>query len=139
MIPEEKTAVIVLANSDDVDTDAIAAAALRLFGPELASPPAAAKVSQAPGEWGLYVGKYRSAWDDNEILVLDGALELIFPLQDDLKATMLRLVPIGKDRFRTEGPLEELNGETVIFEPDSSGRTRRYRIGGTWFERRNEH
>jgi CubicO group peptidase (beta-lactamase class C family) len=130
--PADKTAVIALTNADDGDpgmyaerafqwvADAILEA-VKLDEPEISAPPLT---------WQRYVGKYRNAWGDSQILILNGQLVSIDPSQSDPSAAVTKLIPVAEHTFRMEtGNGFGNQGELVVFELDDAGEVQRVKTG----------
>jgi D-alanyl-D-alanine carboxypeptidase len=135
--PADKMAVIVLANSDDADTDLIASEAFKLLSPGFTLKYLGSLTVSTADRPEQFIGQYGSPWADTEILLIDGALRLIFPRNPDPSGTMLTLIPMGRGRFRAETDLEDYNGETVTFEFGPNGLATRFNLTATWFQRRS--
>jgi hypothetical protein len=63
----------------------------------LAATPA---VTQPDPAWSNIMGAYRGPWDDKEIAVVNGELVMMDPRADDPKGSLLKLTPIGKNKFK---------------------------------------
>lgn len=128
--PADKVAVIVLINADDGEPMLFSEKAFQWVAPAIVkatAPPAAATADPA---WQTYVGKYRNAWGDVEVLVLDGALVMLPPQALDPLWFLSRLVPDGAHRFRiAEKAGFGANGELAVFELDAAGRVARLKVG----------
>lgn len=134
--PEEKLGVIVLTNSDDGNPGFYVNQIFTALAPALkkAVPPAATLV-QADPEWNKYVGKYRSPWGDNEVLIVNGALVLIDPTADNPLDTMVRLVAQGRNRFKITTENQNYGGavgEIVTFELGANGEVLRMKTGESY-------
>ena len=139
--PEEKIAVIVLANSDDADTPLYTDQAFELVGPALRRAVAAAATAPArqaepvDPEWQQYVGKYSDPWTDYEVLILNQELVLL----NLGNGSMVKLVPEGSNSFRIIAPIADgiLDGDVVSFESGPDGRVTRIKIGENYTTRRD--
>jgi D-alanyl-D-alanine carboxypeptidase len=129
--PDDKIAVIVLTNADDGNPAAyvekafawVAPAMLKAVAPE----PEATKSNPA---WQPYLGKYRDAWGDLQILVFNGELVMLDPSQPDPTLAMAKLIPVAEHTFQieaTDGFMAD--GELVIFEMDAENKVSRVKIG----------
>ena len=91
------------------------AAVLRTAAPE---PPRAAPDPR----WQRYIGRYRDAWSDTQVLVRDGELVIIDPAADDPLDTMATLTPVAEHVFRYESSDgSSSRGELAVFEVDDTG------------------
>ncbi|MBX3014148.1 MAG: serine hydrolase [Caldilineaceae bacterium] len=134
--PADKIGVVVLTNADDgwpllyVDKlfQWVVPALLQAAAPK-------PKVSLAPAAWQPYIGRYRSAWGDLQILLYQGELVLIVPGEPDPSVGMTRLKPVAEHTFRIESKEHfGSNGELAVFEVDEAGRVVRLRLGNTYTE-----
>jgi CubicO group peptidase (beta-lactamase class C family) len=129
--PSDKTAVIALTNSDDGLPVEYVAKAFEWVVPAIlkAAKPEPEKPEPDP-TWQQYVGKYRCAWGDAQVLVLNGELIIIDPMSPDPPAFKDRLTPIDEHIFRIE--TEEgygSRGEQVVFEINENGHVGRLKVG----------
>ncbi len=109
-------------NSDDADAWLYVDKALEWVGDAIAGvtkPPS----PTADPAWQRYVGRYRSAWRDVQIIVRGGELTVIGPDGPDPL-----LAPATLDGYG-------IPGELVVFEVDPAGRVRRARFGENYTER----
>lgn len=127
----DKVAMIVMINADDGEPrlfiekafDWVAPALVRAATPP--SPPATPDPS-----WSRYLGRYRNAFGDAQVLVLNGRLTWIGPNLPDPTLAPATLVPAGEHRFRIETKDGmALPGEHVVFELDENGRVARVKLG----------
>jgi hypothetical protein len=131
MSPREKVAVIVLSNCDDCPTQQIATKAFRWVAPGIvkAKEPA---IPPAPdlAQWQKYVGKYRDAWGDSQVLIHNGKLIVIDPTDLDPLEDYATLTPAGPNTFKvqTANPFGD-DGEMVVFEMDAGGKVQRVKFG----------
>lgn len=137
LCPAEGTAVVVLTNADDGDPLAYVDKLFQWVVPPLL---AAARPSAAPAQpdlaWQQYVGKYRDAWGDMQILIQNGELLAIDPSQPDPLLATIRFIPVAEHTFRMESENGFLSpDELAIFEVDGDGRVTRIRLGNTYIER----
>jgi hypothetical protein len=71
-----------------------------------------------------YVGRYRSAWADAQVLVMGGRLTMIFPNLPDPLWAPATLAPVSEHTFRVETKDGYgSHGERVVFELDAAGRS----------------
>jgi len=132
--PKDKVAVIALYNADDGlpypgSTDSVVDRTFQWVGAAIAKSTPAAETPKARPEWQQYVGKYRSPWADNQVLVMDGKLVLINPTEHDPTGTLATLVPTAEHQFRIEGgAVSGPHGELVTFEM-KDGKVARLKIG----------
>ena len=136
--PEEKIGVIVLTNAEDGNSGFYVNQIFTLLAPAIKKAAAPTPVvAQADPEWNKFVGTYRESWGDREILVMNGELVMIDPTADDPKESLLKLVPAGKNKFRTVE--ESLNygeiGEFVTFELGADGKVTRMKVGENYTPR----
>ena len=119
--PEEKLAVIVLANEDDAHPSEIRDMVFTLVEPGIKKAAARQKESPAPSQagWDRYIGTYE--WHDDEVLVmaLDGELALVDVTDGDPFAERIRLTPAGPNLFKMKGG--GTDGEFLRFEVDAGG------------------
>jgi CubicO group peptidase (beta-lactamase class C family) len=129
LCPADRIGVVVLTNADDGNPVQYTDKVFQWVGPAIlkATAPAA---PAAPAGWERYAGKYRNAWGDAQVLLLDGRLAVIDPSVPDPLATVSWLVPAGEHTFRLETKNGfGNNGEPVVFELDDAGRVRRVKVG----------
>ena len=97
--------------------------------------PAIARATAPPppvpdAAWQRYVGRYRNAWGDAQVLVVGGRLTIIGPNLPDPMWAPGTLVPIGEHTFRLETKDGYgSHGERVVFEMDAAGKVARLTIG----------
>lgn len=127
--PADKIAVMVLTNADDGNPLLYAEKAFQWVAPAIleATWP---QPQAAPSGWQLYVGKYRSAWGDSQVLWLEGGLVVMDPSLADPLPTLVHLVPVGEHSFRMESKNGfGSNGELLRFELDPQGQVVRMITG----------
>jgi hypothetical protein len=119
--------VVVLTNADDGTPLLVAEKAFQWVAPEIVK---AAPAAGPPAGWERYAGRYRSAWTDAQVLVVEGRLALLDPSQPDPMATVTWLHPVSAHTFRadTRNGFGH-HGEPVVFELGGDGRVRRLRVG----------
>lgn len=132
--PADKIGVIVLTNADDgwpllyVDKvfQWVVPAILKAAAPK----PQAAK---ADATWQSYVGRYRNAWSDAQVLIYNDDLLLIGPGEADPLAGATKLRPVADHIFRMETKEHfSSNGELATFELDETGKVTALRLGNTY-------
>ena len=127
--PAERVAVIVLINADDGEPQLVVNKAFEWVGSALASATAPTPPTADPA-WDRYVGRYRNAWGDLQVLVVGGRLAMIGPALLDPMPVHATLAPIGPHTFRLESKDGYAShGEPVVFEVDSAGKVARVTIG----------
>jgi D-alanyl-D-alanine carboxypeptidase len=133
--PADKLAFIVFINADDGETWMYQDKAIEWVGGAIASVTKPAPPTADPA-WLRYVGRYRSAWMDIQILVRGGELIVIGPTTPDPLLAPSTLKPAGEHTFRLETKDGYGNpGELVVFEVDADGRVSRARFGENYTER----
>lgn len=129
--PEDQVFVIVLTNADDGNPLMYVEKAFQWVAPAIlraAQPSPEAK--DAPANWQLFTGKYRSSWGDLQVLLFNGELVMIDPSQPDPTLTMSQLEPAGEFTFQIRAPVGFLaDGETVTFELNEDGEVQRVKRG----------
>ncbi|HTO13982.1 MAG TPA: serine hydrolase [Candidatus Binatia bacterium] len=129
LCPAERVGVVVLTNADDGDPLKYADKAFLWVAPAIAKA-AAAAAATAPAGWERYAGRYRNAWGDAQVLLVDGRLAMLDPSLPDPMPNVIWLDPAGEHTFRAETRNGfGANGEPVVFELDAAGRVRRIKIG----------
>jgi CubicO group peptidase (beta-lactamase class C family) len=128
--PADRIGVIVFTNADDGNPMLVVDKAFDWVAPAIrvAAPPPAPP-GPPPG-WERYAGRYRSAWNDLQVLVVKGRLALVDPSLPDPMPFVVWLHPVAEHTFRSETK----NGfgtsaEPVVFDVDGDGRVRRLTIG----------
>ncbi len=133
--PADKVAVIAFVNSDDADAWLFADKALELVGSAIAAVTKPAPRAADPA-WQRYVGRYRSAWRDIQVIVRGGELVAIAPDGPDPLLAPSTLTPVAEHTFRVETTDGYgVPGELVVFELDPAGRVKRARFGENYSER----
>jgi CubicO group peptidase (beta-lactamase class C family) len=127
----DRVAMIAMINADDGEPRLFVEKAFDWIAPALvraATPPAAPPV--ADPSWQRYLGRYRNAYGDAQVLVLNGRLTWIGPNLPDPMLAPATLVPLGEHTFRIETKDGmALPGEHVVFELDANGRVARVKLG----------
>jgi D-alanyl-D-alanine carboxypeptidase len=132
ILPDEKIAVIVLANADDADAAYFARQILTMMLPSLRRATAPSlDVSIADPSWARYTGRYQDPWwFETEIMIMNGKLvmyDFTYPPEDNPRRRLIELTPEGPNTFRMSG--ENGNGELVIFEMDSGNKVVKVKVG----------
>ncbi len=131
LCPADKVACITLTNADDGNPMQYGDKAFQWVAPaivKVAQPEA--KAAEPPPGWQRFVGRYRNAWGDMQVLIMDGELVAIGPALPDPTPYTSKLEPVGENAFRIsseDGFAAE--GEPVVFELGAEGRVVRVRIG----------
>jgi len=131
----DRIAVVAFVNSDDADVWPYVDRALEWVGGAIASATQPTPPLADPA-WERYVGRYRNAWGDAQIIVRGGRLTVIGPATPDPLLVTSTLTPVGEHTFRVESSDGYgIPGELVRFEVDPTGRVRRARFGENYTER----
>jgi D-alanyl-D-alanine carboxypeptidase len=132
--PVDRVAMIALINADDGETRLIVEKAFEWLAPAItraATPPAPPALPDPA--WQRYVGRYRSAWGDSQVLVHNGRLTWIGPNLPDPMLAPATLVPVREHTFRVETKDGfGLPGELIVFEMDGDGRIARVKLGANY-------
>jgi CubicO group peptidase (beta-lactamase class C family) len=133
--PSDKIAVVAFVNSDDADVWLYADKALEWVGSAINAVTKPAPRAADPA-WQRYVGRYRNAWRDIQIVVRGGELVAIAPDGPDPLLAPSTLTPVAEHTFRVETTDGYgIPGELVVFETDPAGRVTRARFGENYSER----
>lgn len=133
--PSDRIAVVVFVNSDDADAWLYADKALEWVGSAITAVTKPAPRTADPA-WQRYVGRYRNAWRDIQIVVRGGELVAIAPDGPDPLLAPSTLTPVAEHTFRVETTDGYgIPGELVVFETDPAGRVTRARFGENYSER----
>jgi len=133
--PSDKIAVVAFVNSDDADAWLYADKALEWVGSAITAVTKPAPRTADPA-WQRYVGRYRNAWRDIQIVVRGGELVAIAPDGPDPLLAPSTLTPVAEHTFRVETTDGYgIPGELVVFETDPAGRVTRARFGENYSER----
>ncbi|MCE5270128.1 serine hydrolase [bacterium] len=127
--PAEKIGVIVLQNTDDATT-VVVDRAFEWLAPAIlkaACPPQTQ--TQPDPAWDRFVGLYRAWTGDSQVLVHEGRLVMINPVNADPMATLYTLWPEGGNTFRMEGGGWGAHGELLTFETGPDGKVVRMKEG----------
>lgn len=129
--PADKLFVIVLTNADDGNPLKYVERAFQWVAPAiLKAVEPKPQTTDAPSNWPAYVGKYRNAWGDTQILILNGELIMIDPTQSDPSLSISKLIPAGEHTFQIEATDGfGANGELVRFEMNSEVQVQRMKVG----------
>jgi D-alanyl-D-alanine carboxypeptidase len=125
--PADKIGVIVLTNADDSNPYMYVEKAFQWSAPAiLHAVTPEPKAAEPDPAWQQYVGKYRNAWGDLQVLILNGELVMIAPTEPEPAWAMAKLIPVAEHTFRIETKDGfSANGELVIFEVDTAGKVMR--------------
>jgi CubicO group peptidase (beta-lactamase class C family) len=133
--PADKIAIVACVNSDDADAWLYVDKALELVGSAIAVATKPVPTTADPA-WQRYVGRYRNAWRDFQIIIRGGQLVAIAPDQPDPLLASSMLTPVADHTFRVEtADGYGVPGELVVFELDPAGRVKRVRFGENPSER----
>ena len=136
LCPAEDTAVIVLTNADDGDPLAYVDKLFQWVVPPILAGLRPKSATLPDPAWQRYVGKYRDAWGDMQILMQNGELMALDPSQPDPLLATIRFIPVAEHTFRMESENGFLSpDELATFEVDGDGRVTRVRLGNTFMER----
>ena len=125
----DKVAVIVLINADDGEAQLVVNKAFEWVAPAIARATAPPPPVEDPA-WQRYLGRYRNAWGDAQVLVMGGRLMIIWPNLPDPMWAPATLVPLGEHTFRLETKDGySSHGERVVFELDGAGKVSRLTVG----------
>ena len=128
--PADKIAVLVMTNADDGDPQFYGDQAFQLVAPAIAKAAASPKPAKADPAWARYLGKYRNASGDSQVMVLNDELVLLTPADPYPRPSMLKLIPAGEHTFRIQGDIGYAAlGETARFEVGADGKVARLWIG----------
>ncbi|MCY4373319.1 MAG: serine hydrolase [Spirochaetaceae bacterium] len=129
LCPADRTGVIVLSNAHDCDAVRYCDRAFQWVLPAVArAAPEPRPATPDPG-WQRYVGRYRDAWSDTQVLVHNGELVAVDPSADDPLETRATLTPVAEHTFRYEsGNGFRSRGELAVFEVDDAGRVQRLKL-----------
>jgi CubicO group peptidase (beta-lactamase class C family) len=128
--PADRIGVIVFTNADDGNPMLVVDKAFEWVAPAIrAAAPPPPPPGPPPG-WERYAGRYRNAWNDLQVLVVEGRLALVDPSLPDPMPFVVWLHPVAEHTFRSETKNGfGTNAEPVIFDVDGDGRVRRLTIG----------
>ena len=130
LCPSDRVGVIVLTNADDGNPQQFADKALQWVAPAILKAVPAPPSTTPPAGWERYAGRYRSAWTDLQVLVVEGRLAMLDPSLPDPMLTVTWLHPVSEGTFRSEAKNGfGSHGEPVVFELGGDGRVARLRVG----------
>lgn len=130
----DRIAMIAMINADDGEPRVFVEKAFEWLAPAIvraAAPPAPPALPDPA--WERYLGRYRNAWGDAQVLVLNGRLTWIGPNLPDPMLAPATLVPVGEHTFRVE--TKEgfgIPGEHIVFELGPDGRVSRVKLGANY-------
>jgi len=131
LCPADKTFAIVLTNADDGNPLMYMTKIFDwVFPPIVAATTEEEEKTFDGTAWQPYLGKYRSAWGDQQVLILDDELILIDPSLPDPSVAVTKLIPVAEHTFRmetTEGFGK--HGELATFVMDDSGEVQALKTG----------
>lgn len=134
--PKEKIGVVVFTSGGDGNPRQYIERAFRWVAPPLVRAVESTTVSTVQDKsWLKYIGTYRSRGGDSKILVLDGQLSVISPLNDDPLETKIVLVPAGEHTFTMVDEGGGPHGELARFELNEQGEVTRFYRGVNYAER----
>jgi D-alanyl-D-alanine carboxypeptidase len=126
----DRIGVIVLTNADDGNPVQFADKAFQWVAPAIVKAVGPSTPAGPPAGWERYAGRYRSAWIDVQVLVVDGRLAMIDPSQPEPLLTVTWLQPESEHAFRCETKNGfGTHGERAVFELGSDGRVARLKVG----------
>ena len=129
LCPAERIGIVVLTNADDGDPLKYVDKAFQWVAPAIVKATTPAPAAAPPG-WERYAGRYRNAWGDVQVLLVEGRLAMLDPSLPDPMPNVIWLHPAGEHTFRAETRNGfGANGEPVVFELDGAGRGRRIKMG----------
>lgn len=133
--PADKVGVVVFVNADDGDAWQYVDKAFEWVGAAIANVSKPAPPMADPA-WHRYVGRYRNAWGDAQILVRGGELTVIYPAVLDPLLVTSTLKPVAEHTFRVETKDGYgIPAELVVFEVDAAGRVTRAKFGENYTQR----
>ena len=132
LCPAERIGVIVLTNADDGEPVKYTDKAFHWVAPAIVKAATPAPRTR-PAGWERYAGRYRNAWWDAQVMLIDGRLAMLDPSLPDPMPNVMWLNPAGEHTFRAETRNGfASNGELVVFELDATGRVRRIKVGDNY-------
>ena len=130
LCPADKTAVIVLTNADDCDPLLYADRAFRWVAPAIVkrAVPEPKPATPDPG-WHRYIGRYRDAWSDRQVMIHNGKLVIIDPTLLHPMESLATLTPVAEHTFRHETKDGYRSpGALAVFEVDGDGKVQRLEL-----------
>jgi D-alanyl-D-alanine carboxypeptidase len=140
VIPADRVAIIVLTNADDGNPLQYVERATDWVVPAIAAAAATPSPPAWDSAWDRYLGRYRSAWGDLQVLRARDGLAILDPSQPDPLLSRISLSAAGEHTFRiaTRDGYGS-HGELVAFELEAAtGRVARMRLGQNWCARVEE-
>jgi CubicO group peptidase (beta-lactamase class C family) len=131
LLPSEKIAIIVLSNAEDTWPLLYAQRATALLAPAIAAassgrPPTA----ELDPSLSRYVGRYRNAWGDSQVLLGASGLRIVAPAYLDPTEGMNTLTPVAPHTFKIESSNGYgAPGELVTFEFGADGQAASFKVG----------
>ncbi len=99
IVPAEKVADIVMSNADDGQPLTYVEKLFQWLVPAVvAAAQPKAKPAAVQDEWQAYVGRYRNAWGDSQVMLYQGELVMVFPTDPDPLYGMVKFRPQGSVR-----------------------------------------
>jgi len=136
-MPEDKVAIVFMANANGVDSDRWAQRLYDIVGPAVrAAVKEPGKGKTPDADLGRYAGTYSEAPWGGEVAVLpweDGLAMLDLPTMEPVKE-LVKLKKTGEHTFRRIRKDESL-GEEIVFEMSSDGRPTRYKHHSNYLPR----
>ena len=130
----DKVGVIVLTNADDGMPLIYMDKAFQWVVPALLKAAAPkAEGAPVPDGWQRYIGRYRNPWGDSQVMIYQNELVIIFPMEPDPLAGMIKLKPVNTHVFRMETKEHfASNGELATFELEETGKVTRLKLGNVY-------
>jgi CubicO group peptidase (beta-lactamase class C family) len=133
LCPADRIGVIVLTNADDGNPPLFVDKAVQWVAPAILKSVGPAVPAGPPPGWERYAGRFRSAWADVQVLVVDGRLAMVDPSQPDPLLTVAWLNPVSDHTFLSETKNGfGSHGEPVVFELAADGTVARLRVGANF-------
>ncbi len=84
-----------------------------------------------------FLGKYANRWVLSQVILYEGKLAIIYPSEIDPKGSMLKLIPCGKNLFRTQAmDLSSMeDGDIIRFEFDRGKKANGYFYNEIFYDR----
>ncbi|MFN0182119.1 MAG: serine hydrolase domain-containing protein [Gemmatimonadales bacterium] len=132
---DDKVGVIVLTNTNDSDPSAIARQLMATVGAAVAKAAAPKpKVVAWDPAWERFVGLYRGAWGDQQVVALRERLVIIDPTEPTLD-DFVPLEPLGGGRFRYLAKSGGGEVAEVVRFAEENGKVTRLIVGDGYFAR----
>jgi len=131
LLPAEKIAIIVLSNAEDAWPFLYGQRAAALLVPAIAAATSALPVPAEPDAGlSVYLGRYRNAWGDSQVLLGARGLRIVSPINADPSEGMDTLTPVAPHTFRIESSNGfGAPGELAIFELGPDGLAASLKVG----------